>query len=101
MLATVCRNHEKLLIRPANHVAKIFFTIERKAEWRILNDPGNITSFVQGEESIAAILREKNLTATRLRIMREKINSSQKEMAMCIIKLKKGSECRHAVITTL
>lgn len=100
MLATVCRNQEKLLIRPANHVAKIFFTIERKAEWRILNDPGNITSFAQGEESIAAILREKNVATTRLRIMRE-INSSQKEMAMCIIKLKKGSECRHAVITTL
>ena len=100
MLATVCRNQEKLLIRPANHVAKIFFTIERKAEWRILNDPGNITSFAQGEESIAAILREKNVATTRLRIMREK-KKKKKEMAMCIIKLKKGSECRHAVITTL
>ena len=48
MLVTVCRNQEKLLIRPANHVAKTFFTIERKAEWRILNYPGNSTSLAQG-----------------------------------------------------
>ena len=91
---SVAINQEKLLIRPANHVEKIFFTIERKAGWRILNDMGNITSFAQGEGPMVAILREKNVAYARLRIMPEKFNSSQKEIAICIIKRKKGSECR-------
>ena len=51
MLATVCRNQEKLLIRPANHVGKMMFTIKSKAGWRILNNLGNITSHAQREGS--------------------------------------------------
>lgn len=44
-----------------------------------MNDLGNITSFAQGEGPMVAILREKNVAYARLRIMPEKLNSSQKE----------------------
>ena len=78
MSVTVCRNQEKLVIRRANNVENIFFTIERKEGWRILNELGNITSIAQGEGPIVAILLEKNMAYARLRIVPEKINSSQK-----------------------
>ena len=46
----------------------------------------------RGEGSVVEMLREKNLA--RLGIRHEKINLSQKGIAICITKRKERSECR-------